>query len=361
MVDRRSGATRAGGAARAGAGSSGRGQGRPTLEEVAAHAGVGRGTVSRVINGSPRVSDETRAAVEAAVAELGYVPNRAARALAANRTDAIALVVPEPEARFFAEPYFSDIVRGVGAALADTDMQLLLTFAGSDRKRRRLAEYLAAGRVDGVLLVSVHADDPLPDLLEQLGIPAVISGRRSADEPLAAVDSDNAEGARAAVRHLLARGRRSIATITGRLDVYGAQCRLDGYREALAAAGAAFDEQLVAPADFTEEGGRRAMLGLLERRPALDAVFAASDVMAAGARQVLREAGRRIPDDVALVGFDDSAVARHMDPALTSVRQPIEEMGRTMAGLLLQEITEPETPVRPRIVLPTELVVRDSS
>ncbi|MEV7232588.1 LacI family DNA-binding transcriptional regulator [Streptomyces sp. NPDC051020] len=334
--------------------------GRPTLEEVAARAGVGRGTASRVINGSPRVSAHTREAVEAAVAELGYVPNRAARALAGNRMDAIALVVPESESRFFAEPYFSDIVRGVGAALADTDMQLLLTLAGSDRERRRLAQYLTAHRVDGVLLVSVHADDPLPDLLEQLGMPAVMSGRRSASEPLAAVDSDNFEGARSAVDHLISRGRRSIATITGHLDVYGAQRRLDGYREAVASAGLDLDERLVAPADFTEEGGARAMRDLLARRPDVDAVFAASDVMAAGARQVLREAGRRIPDDVALVGFDDSAVARHMDPALTSVRQPIEEMGREMTRLLLQEIAGEELE-RPQIVLPTELIVRDSS
>lgn len=340
--------------------NGGRGTGRPTLEEVATRAGVGRGTVSRVINGSPRVSDRTRAVVEAAVAELGYVPNRAARALAANRTDAIALVVPEPEDRFFAEPYFSDMVRGVGAALADTEMQLLLTLAGSDRERRRLAQYLAAHRVDGVLLVSVHADDPLPDLLEQLAIPAVISGRRSAAETLAAVDSDNLDGARAAVAHLVARGRRTIGTITGRLDVYGAQCRLEGYRTALTLAGRAPDERLVAPADFTEEGGRRAMRALLDRCPQLDAVFAASDVMAAGARQVLRDAGRRIPHDVALIGFDDSAVARHMDPALTSVRQPIEEMGRTMARVLLQEIAG-RAAERPQIVLPTELVVRESS
>lgn len=177
---------------------------RPTLEEVAARAGVGRGTVSRVINGSPRVSDATRATVEAAVAELGYVPNTAARALAANRTDAIALVVPEPETRFFAEPYFSDMLRGVGAELAETEMQLLLIFAGNDRERQRLAQYLAAHRVDGVLLVSVHADDPLPDLLSQLEIPAVISGRRSAAETLPSVDSDNFAGAYSAVEHLWA-------------------------------------------------------------------------------------------------------------------------------------------------------------
>jgi DNA-binding LacI/PurR family transcriptional regulator len=340
--------------------------GRPTLEEVAARAGVGRGTVSRVINGSPRVSDATRAAVEAAVAELGYVPNTAARALAANRTDAIALVVPEPETRFFAEPYFSDILKGVGAELSDTEMQLLLIFAGGDRERRRLAQYLAAHRVDGVLLVSVHADDPLPDLLAQLEIPAVISGPRSAAETLTSVDSDNYGGGRSAVEHLIGRGRRKVAHITGRLDVYGAQRRIDGYRDALRDAGHKPDEQLIEPGDFTEEGGRRAMTKLLARRPDLDAVFAGSDVMAAGARQVLREEGRGIPDDVALVGYDDSAIARHMDPPLTSVRQPIEEMGRRMIDLLLGEIADRRPAVsrdleRRQVVLATELVIRTSS
>lgn len=347
-------------------GGRNRGGRRPTLEEVAARAGVGRGTVSRVINGSPRVSDATRAAVEAAVAELEYVPNTAARALAANRTDAIALVVPEPETRFFAEPYFSDMLKGVGTQLADTELQLLLIFAGSDRERQRLAQYLAAHRVDGVLLVSVHADDPLPDLLAALEIPAVISGPRSATEPLTSVDSDNYGGARSAVEHLLSRGRTRIAHITGRLDVYGAQRRVDGYRAALLDAGHEVDEHLIQPGDFTEEGGRRAMTELLARRPDVDAVFAGSDVMAAGARQVLREEGRRIPDDVALVGYDDSAIARHMDPPLTSVRQPIEEMGRSMIDLLLAEIADRRPaairgPERRQAVLATELVTRASS
>ncbi|MGW0844562.1 LacI family DNA-binding transcriptional regulator [Streptomyces sp. NPDC002787] len=350
----------------AGHGARGRSGGRPTLEEVAARAGVGRGTVSRVINGSPRVSDATRAAVEAAVAELGYVPNTAARALAANRTDAIAMVVPEPETRFFSEPYFSDILKGVGAQLSETEMQLLLIFAGNDRERRRLAQYLAAHRVDGVLLVSVHADDPLPDLLSQLEIPAVISGPRSEHETLPSVDSDNYGGGRSAVEHLIERGRTRVATITGRLDVYGAQRRIDGYREALEDAGREVDERLIVPGDFTEEGGRRAMTELLSRCPDLDAVFAESDVMAAGARQVLREAGRRIPDDVALVGYDDSAIARHMDPPMTSVRQPIEEMGRAMIDLLLDEIADRRPAVsrgleRRQVVLPTELVARASS
>ncbi|MEV5983515.1 LacI family DNA-binding transcriptional regulator [Streptomyces sp. NPDC052051] len=350
----------------AGHGTRGRSGRRPTLEEVAVLAGVGRGTVSRVINGSPRVSDATRAAVEAAVAELGYVPNTAARALAANRTDAIALVVPEPETRFFAEPYFSEMLRGVGAELAETEMQLLLIFAGGDRERRRLAQYLAAHRVDGVLLVSVHAADPLPDLLAQLDIPTVISGPRSERETLPSVDSDNHGGGRSAVEHLIARGRRCIATITGPFDVYGAQRRIDGYRAALRDAGREVDEALIVPGDFTEEGGRRAMDRLLDLRPEVDAVFAESDVMAAGARQALRAAGRRIPDDVALVGYDDSVIARHMDPPLTSVRQPIEEMGRAMIDLLLEEIADHRPAAsrgldRRQVVLRTELMVRASS
>jgi DNA-binding LacI/PurR family transcriptional regulator len=323
------------GDARSGARTSARTRARPTLEQVAALAGVGRGTVSRVINGSPRVSDRTRAAVEAAVAELAYVPNGAARALAAGNSDAVALVVPETETRLFAEPYFSGILRGVSAELADSEMQLLLTLIRDQHERDRFARYAGARRVDGVLLVSVHADDPLPDVLWQEGMPTVLGGRRSGAESVPYVDSDNVGGARTATEHLIGRGRRAIGTITGPLDMYVGRCRLEGHREALRAAGRTDDELLVAHGDFTEEGGCRAMRGLLDAAPDVDAVFCASDVMAAGARVALREAGRTVPGDVALVGFDDSAVARHMDPPLTSVRQPIEEMGRSMARTLL--------------------------
>ncbi|SER68052.1 LacI family DNA-binding transcriptional regulator [Streptomyces qinglanensis] len=368
-------------AARAdGAGKSG-----PTLEQVAARAGVGRGTASRVINGSPRVSERTRSAVQAAVAELGYVPNRAARALAAGSMDAVALVVPEQENRLFAEPYFSEILRGVSAELGDTDMQLLLTLIRDQRGRERFAQYAAAHRVDGVLLVSVHGDDPLPDLLREVGMPAVLGGRRSHAEQLPYVDSDNLLGAQLAVEHLLGRGRRKVATVTGPPDIYGARCRLAGYHAALRAAGLESappdaddggfpaDGPLVVQGDFTEEGGHRAMRELLARDPEVDAVFCASDVMAAGARLALREAGRKVPEDVALVGFDDSAVARHMDPPLTTVRQPIEEMGRAMVRMLLDLMARaredpPRTPSgtagaeqQPRLVLPTELVRRSSS
>ncbi|WP_062204200.1 LacI family DNA-binding transcriptional regulator [Streptomyces sp. NBRC 109706] len=334
--------------------------GRPTLEQVAARAGVGRGTVSRVINGSPRVSERTRAAVEQAIADLGYVPHRAARALAANRSDAIALVVPEAETRLFAEPYFSGIIRGVSAELADTDIQLLLTLIRTPKERARFAQYAASHRVDGVLLVSVHGDDPMPDQLAEMGIPVVMNGRRSSGEMVPHVDCDNVGGAQLAVEHLLGRGRSTVATITGPADMYVARCRLDGYREALRAAGREPEEELTAKGDFSEESGHAAMHQLLRRRPSLDAVFCASDLMAIGARRALRELGRSVPGDVALVGFDDSALARHMDPALTSVRQPMEGMGRAMTRALLAEISD-AGPDRPRLVLPTELVRRSSS
>lgn len=346
-------------------GVRGRSGGRPTLEEVAARAGVGRGTVSRVINGSPRVSDATRAAVEAAVAELGYVPNTAARALAANRTDAIALVVPEPETRFFAEPYFSDMLKGVGSELSDTEMQLLLIFAGSDRERERLAQYLAAHRVDGVLLVSVHADDPLPDLLTQLEIPAVISGparprsrwprwTRTTTAVPARPSSTCCPGARPRRPHHRPPRRLRRPATRRRLPRRPARGGPRGGRGP--------DR-----AGRLHRGGRAPRDGRAAAPPAdVDAVFAASDVTAAGAGQVLREAGRRIPDDVALVGYDDSAIARHMEPPLTSVRQPIEEMGRAMIDLLLTEIADRRPAAsrgleRHQVVLATELVERRSS
>ncbi|MGP4114524.1 LacI family DNA-binding transcriptional regulator [Streptomyces sp. 4N509B] len=334
--------------------------GRPTLEQVAARAGVGRGTVSRVINGSPRVSDRTRAAVQQAIADLGYVPHRAARALAANRSDAIALVVPEPEERLFTEPFFSGIIRGVSAELADTDIQLLLTLIRTPRERERFTQYAASNRLDGVLMISVHGDDPLPDQLADAGVPAVMTGRRSAEERVPYVDCDNGGGAQLAVEHLLGRGRKQVATIAGPADMYVAQCRLEGYREALSAAGLPVDEELVARGDFTEESGHVAMRELVRRRPELDAVFCASDLMAVGARRALREVGRSVPDDVALVGFEDSALARHMDPPLTSVNQPTQAMGRAMTRALLEEIGD-GGPELPRLVLPTELVRRASS
>ena len=331
----------------------------PTLEQVAALAGVSRATVSRVVNGSPRVSPAVRAQVERAVAKLGYVPNRAARSLVTRRGDSVALVVSEPHARFFSEPFFAGMVRGVSAALAETGVQLLLLIAQDLPDRGRLERYVVGGHVDGVLVASLHADDPLPATLERAGVPAVLVGRGGRGASY--VDADNRGGARMAVDHLAALGRRRIATITGGLDMGVGVDRLDGYRDGLAAAGLdGGGGELEEAGYFTEEGGAAAMTRLLARpgRP-VDAVFAASDLMAAGALRALRAAGRRVPDDVAVVGFEDSAVARYAQPPLTTVRQPIEEMGRQATRLLLAKVAGQAGGMH--LVLDVELIVRASA
>ncbi|WP_328370611.1 LacI family transcriptional regulator [Streptomyces sp. NBC_00457] len=332
----------------------------PTIKTVAARAGVGRTTVSRVINGSELVSEKARAAVLAAIAELNYVPNSVARGLVTSRTNSVALVIPESESRLGAEPYFSAVIRGVSTALAETRTQLQLVLVRDQAERDQLTQSVAERRVDGVLLVSVHEHDPLPGLLEDMGLPTVLAGRRSPDESLSHVHSDNTGGAAAAVNHLLTRGRRTVATISGPLDMDVARSRLQGWREALEKAGHEVTDRLVASADFTEEGGEAAMRSLLEHVPELDAVFVASDVMAAGALAELRRQGRSVPDDVAVVGFDDSIIARHTNPPLSTVRQPVEEIGSMIARILLEEIGDPDEPRR-RVTLPTELVVRESS
>ncbi|MEV7789942.1 LacI family DNA-binding transcriptional regulator [Streptomyces sp. NPDC088106] len=334
--------------------------GTPTLEEVAALAGVGRGTVSRVINNAAGVKESTRRSVQRAIAELGYVPNLAARSLAGRRADAVALVMTEPDWRMFGEPFFSEIVRSVGDALTDTKVQLLLTLVRTDAERRRFVEYARGGRVDGVMLMSVHAEDALPDMLAEVGLPTVLLGRRSGDEGVTYVDADNAGGARSAVTHLLDSGRRSVATVTGPLDMYVAQCRLRGYREALRRAGVEDRSAWIAEGDFSEDSGRRATAELLARAPEIDAVFAASDTMAAGALTALRAAGRRVPEDVAVIGFDDFPLAQHTDPKLTTVRQPLEDIGRTMVRLLLEEMEDSAVAWR-HVILRTELVLRGSA
>jgi DNA-binding LacI/PurR family transcriptional regulator len=330
-----------------------------TLEEVAAAAGVSRATVSRVVNGLDRVSPKTRQSVLRAVDRLGYTPNRVARSLATRRTDSVALVIPEPATKLFGDPFFPRLVVGIGEVLSAADKQLVLLAPQSRDDEDRLERYLLAAQADGVLLVSLHGNNPLPEHLNQRGVPLVVGGRPHG-QGISYVDVDNVQGAMSAVRHLLASGRRQIATITGPPDMAPSADRLEGYRRALREAGIEVDPALEAPGQFEQDLARRSMTELLERRPELDAVFVASDLMAAGALQALRRAGRRVPDDVAIVGYDDSQLATSVDPPLSSVRQPTEDMGREMARLLLTSITARQHVAR-RVILDTQLVVRQSS
>lgn len=326
---------------------------RPTIDTVAAHAGVGRGTVSRVVNGSPQVSDAARTAVLAAIEELGYVPSRAARSLVTRRTDSIALVIPEPGERLFAEPYFAGIVRGISSALSDTRLQMWLSMVQSPDERDRVGKFLTGDHVDGVLMLSQHADDPLPARVREAGLPIVLCGAPLSGIDVPYVDADNAGGARAAVEYLQERGRSRIATIAGPQDMAPGVARLEGYRSVV-------EDELVEYGDFSEASGAEAMRRLLERDPGLDAVFAASDPMAFGALRVLKENDRRIPDDVAVIGFDGSPAGKHSEPPLTSVHQPAEAMGREMTRLLLAQLSGEPLPDSPTIV-ETQLELRGSA
>ena len=343
---------------------------RPSLEEVAVLAGVSRATVSRVVNGSPTVDAAMRSRVDDAVRVLGYQPNLSARALVRRRTDTLALVVSEPDVRVFGDPFFSGIIRGVTAEASAAGLQVVILLAQSDADLERVERYARSGAADGVLLISEHAGlDPLPRSMLDAGMPVVIGGRPH-DESLDIlfVDNDNVHGGRLAARRLLDIGRSTIATVAGPRDMTAGIDRLEGFRSEL---GERYRPELVEHGEFTQSSGEDATERLLATAPDLDAIFAASDLMALGAIAALRRAGRRVPHDVAVVGFDDIETAASASPPLTTVRQQTVLQGRAMVRLLLAT-TRPDLRLEPadaippsegrsHLLLPVELVVRESA
>jgi DNA-binding LacI/PurR family transcriptional regulator len=270
-------------------------------------------------------------------------------------------VIAESTGRIFADPFFAEVLRGISAGLAARQMHLVLVMSQSPDEERWAEGYLTSGgHVDGVIMFSLHGDDQLPGHLHSRGIPVVVGGEPPPGSRVSYVDNDNHGGAFAAVTHLIEQGRTTIATITGPLDMPAGVTRRLAYRDALQAAGRTLDADLEESGGFTREGGQRSMEILLRRCPDIDAVFAASDLMAAGALSALYAAGRRVPEDVAVVGFDDSIIALSTQPALTSVRQSMEVMGRELVNVLLQSIEARDRVVR-HVVLETELIVRQSS
>jgi len=329
---------------------------RPTIRDVAAAAGVSRGTVSRVLNGGHWVSPEALAAVTEAIRATGYSANQHARSLVTGRSNSVAFLLTEPQQLLFEDPNFSILLRGAAEALARREMPLLLMVAGTPEERRQITAYVSAGHVDGVLLISSHQGNPMVAELLRNDVPTIACGVPLGFEGrLGHVTADDTGGARTMTRHLVDTGRRRIATITGPLDTPGGTMRLAGYRAEL---GDRFDETLVAHGDYGRESGYRAMRELLARRPDLDAVFVGSDLMAAGAYVALAEAGRRVPQDVAVGGFDDNGVAADLLPGLTTMRQPFERISAEMVRLLL-EVIDGQDPAA--ISLPTSLVRRAST
>jgi DNA-binding LacI/PurR family transcriptional regulator len=328
----------------------------PTLEMVASLAGVSRSTVSRVVNASPRVTREAMEAVNEAIAQLGYVPNRAARSLASRRTLTIALVIPENTAKFFADPYFASVVQGVALYLSETDYTLTLIIA-SEADPEKTRRYLQGGNVDGALVLSHHRDDRSYVQLAQ-SLPVVFGGRPMSQEgpDNYIVDVDNVAASRVATEHLIQRGRRTIATITGPQNMAAGIDRVEGWREALSNADLPTGPLEVG--DFTPEGGATAMTRLLERGEEFDGIFVASAQMASGALGVLTKHGIRVPEDVSMITMDNDYFAKNSTPPLTTIDQPATVQGTKIAEVLVR-LMNGET-VDKLTIIPTELIERES-
>ncbi|WNB86285.1 LacI family DNA-binding transcriptional regulator [Cellulomonas sp. ATA003] len=310
--------------------------GAPTLEEVAELAGVSRSTASRAINGGLRVSPEAQASVDAAIAQLGFTPNRAARSLVTRRSDSVALVVPEPDERVLTDPFFAGTLNGLSGALAPTDLQLVLLIVRPG-DNARATRYLRNGHVDGAIVVSHHQDNALDRALADSHLPHVFVGRPlEGDREVRHVDLDNRLGGRIATEHLVSHGRRRIGTLAGPQDMAAGLDRLVGWHDALRAAG--LPDDAVATGDFTVAGGAAAATELLDRHPDIDALFAASDLMAVGALSVLAERGLTVPDDVAVVGYDNLGVAESTKPPLTTITNPVVAMARRAGQMLVDQL-----------------------
>ncbi|MHA7240114.1 LacI family DNA-binding transcriptional regulator [Arthrobacter sp. TMS1-12-1] len=331
----------------------------PTLEDLALAAGVSRSTASRAINGGDRVSPEAQAAVDRAVVALGYIPNRAARSLVTRRTSSIALVIPEPDVRVMMDPFFAVVITGITEALRETDVQLVLLMSRTDDDSSRTLRYLRGGHVDGAIVVSHHQADSWARSLAQTGLPTIFIGRPwDTTFDVTYVDSDNVGGGRLAARHLAGLGRRRLATVAGPADMTAAVDRLRGWNEGLAAAG--LPASPVVHGDFTTEGGASAARRLLAEHPDIDGIFAASDLMALGVMEALHAAGKTVPGDVAVMGYDNHAVAETAPTPLTTITQPMVGMAVRAGMMLLEEIEAPGSHPEP-VIYATELVERAST
>jgi len=328
-----------------------------TIRQIAALAGVSRSTVSRVLNDHPHVRPETRAQVLQVIAATGFHPDPVARSLSGRDAETIGVVIPLTIRSLFEHPFFPRLVQGIAQGCSNQDYTLSLYLLQSLKEENRFRARISRRQfLDGLIVTSARDADPLIPRLFDSQVPFVMHGRHE-DPRVSFVDVDNLSGAHAGVTHLVRLGRRRIAMICGPSGSLAAEDRKRGYLDALRERRVAADEALVVCGDYTEASGYEAMRRLLPHVP--DAVFAASDAMALGCLRALREAGQRVPEDVAVVGFDDLPQAATSDPPLTTVRQPIQRAGVLAVDMLIDILENGAEPAR-RMVLPTKLVVRSS-
>jgi LacI family transcriptional regulator len=328
-----------------------------TLEDIARLTGCSRSTVSRVINGDANVSESTRQKVKKVIAELNFQPNLAARGLASGQTHILGLIVPLSVTSIFSDPFYPQLIQSVSKTSSQRDYSIMLWLASPEFERRTIHQVLYNGLIDGVIVSAMPLNDSIIQSLAKSNLPFATIGRNPNDDKTCFIDVDNYNGAREAVDHLYKMGRRRIATIAGPGNVIVGFDRLRGYKDAILEHGLEYDPDLVVEGDFSDAGGYIAALKLINKHP--DGIFATSDVMAVAAIRALVEAGLKVPEDVAIVGFDDISLASRSVPALTTIRQPIELMGASVVNMLIDLIEHPSTATR-SLVLPTELVIRSS-
>lgn len=328
-----------------------------TLEDIAKQAGVSRATVSRVVNNYPHITAEVRERVQTVIQESGYRPHKIARSLASRRSGVFGLVIPHVASTILTNPYFLYLIDSITRATNHNDLTLaLFLFHSTDEQERVAKSIFNTSLLDGVVITADRREDSFVRQLLEHGVPVVFIGRPGPNVDVPYVNVDNENGGYMATTHLIQRNRRRVAAITA-LDNTAGDDRYAGYLRALEAHGLPFDESLIADGDFSQESGYSAMQTLLKASP--DAVFVASDLMAFGAQRAIRDAGLRIPEDIAMVGFDDLPQAALAEPALTTIRQPISQLGPVAIQLLTEVIEQPHDVVVPR-VLPVELVLRVS-
>lgn len=326
-----------------------------TIKDVAREAGVSVATVSRVFNDSQRVSEETRRRVRQVAERLNFWPNGVARSLITNRTHAIGVLLPDLHGEFF-----SEVIRGIDLAARREGLHVLVSSSHSDTDELVTALRAMRGRIDGLIIMATDADSAPAIRATAWDCPVVLLGPGTEVPDFDTVAIANHDGAYAVIRHLQRLGHRRIATLTGPVRNLDARQRLEGYRAAMREAGVSSTRALEVVGDFTEPSGYRGVQALLKLSPPPTAVFVANDVMAVGALGALRDAGVRVPKDMAVIGFDDIALARHLTPPLTTVHVDAYQMGeRALHRLLRRDRGEP-APSRSHEVLPTWLVVRAS-
>ena len=330
-----------------------------TLEDIARQAGVSRSTVSRVVNQSPDVSEDVRQRVLGVIQSTGYQPHAAARALASQHSWTIGLLLPQSVSSFFTDPYYPHLTKGIAQACNQYNYTLALFLVGTKADEEKIFPRLSRpGFVDGVIIQSGHHGEQwIIGRFVDAKLPLVIAGRPFRSDNVSYIDIDNVNAANTAVSHLIRLGRRRIAMINGPTTSTVGVDRKEGYLNALKERGLQPNQALVVESDFTEAGGYYSMQRLLPLKP--DAVFAASDIMALGAMRAAREAGLRVPDDMAFVGFDDLPLSSLFDVQLTTVRQPVVQFGAKAVDLLIDLIEHGMYPPR-HVILGTELVIRGS-